>query len=65
MGPVSNPGHCHMLDVQLTFSSSQPDLHHAAMCWDTYIPETTRGRLPTYTGQPRVGDDTALAVVVI
>lgn len=68
---MSSPDHCHVLDVQLMLSSSQPDLHHAAMGWDTYIPETTRGRLSTCTGQldlvgrSRGGDNTVLVVMVL
>lgn len=71
MGPVSRPGHCHVLDVRLTLSSSQPDLHHAVMGWDTYIPETTRGRLSTCTrqldlvGSLQGGDNTVLVVMVL
>lgn len=71
VGPMSSPGRCHVLDVRLMLSSSQPDLHRAAMCWDTYIPETTRGRLSTYAGQLGLagslegGDDTVLVVVVV
>lgn len=52
-------------------TSSQLGLCHAVMCWDTYIPETTRGRLSTYTGQLDLagsswgGDNTGLVAVVV
>lgn len=71
MSPVSSPGHHHMLDVGLMLRSSQPDLHHAAMCCDTYLPETTGGRLSTYTGQLSLagslqgGDVTMLVMVAV